>query len=135
MIKKLSLPFLLSFLICSMLMAQNPKRKLDVLYFHATRRCPTCMAIEENTKKTLDTYFSAQLKNGTIKFTVINVDDSKNKAIAEKYEATGSALFLTKSSGGKESKNDLTEFAFANARNKPDTFISGLKDKINLLLK
>jgi hypothetical protein len=116
-------------------MAQNPNQKLEVLYFHSTRRCPTCMAIEENTKKTLDTYFSAQLKNGTIKFTVINVDDNKNKAIAEKYEATGSALFLAKTTGGKESKSDLTEFAFANARNNPEKFISELKDKINLLLK
>ncbi len=135
MIKKLSLSLILGFIFCSMLMAQNPVQKLDVLYFHATRRCPTCMAIEENTKKTLDTYFSAQLKNGSVKFTIINVDDSKNKAIAEKYEATGSALFLTKTMGGKESKDDLTEFAFANARNNPDKFISGLKDKINLLLK
>ena len=135
MIKKISLSLVLSLLLCSMLMAQNPNQKLEVLYFHATRRCPTCMAIEENTKKTLDTYFAAQLKNGSIKFTVINVDESKNKAIAEKYEATGSALFLAKTTGGKESRNDLTEFAFANARNNPDKFISGLKDKINLLLK
>ncbi|MEI8004572.1 MAG: nitrophenyl compound nitroreductase subunit ArsF family protein [Bacteroidota bacterium] len=135
MIKKLSLSLILGFIFCSMLMAQNPTLKLEVLYFHATRRCPTCMAIEENTKKTLDVYFASQLKNGTIKFTVIDVDDSKSKAIAEKYEATGSALFLTKTSGGKESRNDLTEFAFANARYNPDKFISVLKDKINLLLK
>jgi len=120
-------------LLGSFLMAQTPTQKLDVIYFHATRRCPTCMAIEENTRKTLDTYFSNQLKNGTIKLTVINVDEDKNKAIAEKYEVTGSALFLTKTSNGKQSKKDMTDFAFSYARNNPDKFISDLKDKINEL--
>ena len=126
---------LLSVIIGSTLLAQNPTKKLEVLYFHATRRCPTCMAIEENIRKTLDTYFSDQLKKGIIKLTVINVDEDKNKAIAEKYEATGSALFLTKTTGGKESKTDLTDYAFSYARNSPDKFISGLKAKINELLK
>ena len=119
----------------SILSGQTPTRKLDVIYFHATRRCPTCMAIEENTKKTLNTYFSNQLKNGTIKLTVINVDEDKNKAIAEKYEATGSALFLTRTNNGKESKTDMTDFAFSYARINPDKFTTGLKDKINELLK
>jgi predicted DNA binding protein len=125
----------MSLIFGSTLLAQTPTQKLDVIYFHATRRCPTCMAIEENTRKTLDTYFSNQLKNGTIKLTVINVDEDKNKVIAEKYEATGSALFLTKTNNGKENKNDMTDFAFSCARNNPDKFISGLKDKINELLK
>jgi len=126
---------LLSVILGSTLIAQKPSLTLEVIYFHATRRCPTCLAIEENTRKTLDTYFSDQLKNGSIKLTVLNVDEDKNKAIAEKYEATGSALFLTKTTGGKESKNDLTDYAFSYARNNPDKFISGLKDKINELLK
>ena len=126
---------IMSLIFGSTLFGQTPTQKLDVIYFHATRRCPTCLAIEENTRKTLDTYFSNQLKNGMIRLTVINVDEDKNKAIAEKYEATGSALFLTKTKNGKEIKNDLTDFAFSYARNNPDKFMAGLKDKINELLK
>jgi len=126
---------IVSLIFVSTLFGQTPTKKLDVIYFHATRRCPTCLAIEENTRKTLDTYFSDQLKNGTIKLTVINVDEDKNKAIAEKYEATGSALFLTRNNNGKENKNDLTDFAFSYARNNPDKFMADLKDKINELLK
>jgi len=132
---KISALLLLSLILGSTLMAQTPTKKLEVIYFHATRRCPTCLAIEENTRKALDTYFSDQLKNGTIKLTVINVDEDKNKAIAEKYEATGSALFLTRNNNGKENKNDLTDFAFSYARNNPDKFMADLKDKINELLK
>ena len=63
------------------------------------------------------------------------MDEDKNKSIAEKYEATGSALFLVKTTAGKEKRTDLTDFAFSYARNNPDKFKGGLKDKINELLK
>ncbi len=132
---KLYITILLGMMLATSLSAQKPTTALEVIYFHATRRCPTCMAIEDNTKKTLDTYFKEQQKAGTIKFTIINVDEDKNKAIAEKYEATGSALFLTKTVSGKENKTDMTDFAFSYARNNPEKFTSGLKDKINELLK
>lgn len=125
----------MSEMLIPVLMAQKPTQTLEVIYFHATRRCPTCLAIEDNTKKTLNTYFSTKVKDGTIKLIVINVDDDKNKVVAEKYEATGSALFLTKTNEGKESKSDMTDFAFSYARNNPEKFISGLKDKITELLK
>lgn len=122
-------------LLTSATFGQTPAKSLDVIYFHATRRCATCKAIEENTRKTLDTYFSNQVKSGAIKMSVINVDDEKNLAMAEKYEATGSALFLTTINNGKETKNDMSDFAFTYARNDPGKFKTGLRDKINELLK
>ncbi|MDP4280617.1 MAG: nitrophenyl compound nitroreductase subunit ArsF family protein [Bacteroidota bacterium] len=133
--RKFLISVILTCLFTSGLMAQHPSKTLEILYFHATRRCPTCLAIEQNTRKTLDTYFSDQLKTGTIKLKVINVDEGKNKALAERYEATGSALILARFTNGKESKNDLTDFAFSYARNNPEKFIKELKDKINKLLK
>ena len=36
--------------------------KVEVLDFHSTHRCMTCNAIEANTKYTLDTYFSDEMK-------------------------------------------------------------------------
>ncbi|MEZ4907613.1 MAG: hypothetical protein R2771_08260 [Saprospiraceae bacterium] len=45
-----------------------------------------------------------------IKFRLINVDDDKDKKIAEEFEATGTALFLYNPSTGE--KKDLTNFAF-----------------------
>ena len=113
----------------------SSKPSLDVYYFHITNRCPTCISIESNTKKTLDTYFAKEQKNGTIKLIVLNVDEEKNKAISEKYAAYGSALFLTKKVSGKEITTDMTNFAFQNSRNRPDKFIEGLKDKIAETLK
>jgi hypothetical protein len=114
---------------------ENNKTKLAVYYFHAANRCPTCISIENNTQKTLDTYFKKELENGTIKFIVLNSDDDANKAVCQKYEAFGSALHLVKISNGKEKDNDFTNFAFSYSRNEPEKFMNGLKDKINQLLK
>jgi len=115
---------------------KNEKEKtVTVYYFHATNRCPTCLAIEANTKKTVETYFANELKAGTLKFIVINVDEDKNKKLAEKYEAAGAALILAKTVNVKETKTDMTDFAFSYARNNTEKFMNGLKNKIQELLK
>lgn len=114
--------------------AQKPA-KLKVVYFHSERRCPTCISIEENTKKTLDTYFAGQLKDGTISFQVFNVEEEKNQKLVEKYEADGSSLYLTKVSGTKETTTDFTNFAFSYSRYQSEKFISGLKAEIEKNLK
>ena len=114
--------------------AQKPA-KLKIVYFHSERRCPTCISIEENTLKTLNTYFPGQLKDGTISFQILNVEDEKNQKLVEKYEAEGSSLFLTKIRGGRETTTDFTNFAFSYSRNQSEKFISGLKAEIEKNLK
>ena len=114
--------------------AQKPA-KLKIVYFHSERRCPTCISIEENTLKTLNTYFSSQLKDGTISFQCLNVEEEKNQKLVEKYEAEGSSLYLTKVLGSKETTTDFTNFAFSYSRNQSDKFVSGLKAEIEKNLK
>ena len=114
--------------------AQKPV-KLKIVYFHSERRCPTCISIEDNTKKTLNTYFANQLKDGTITLQVLDIGDDKNQKLVEKYEADGSSLFLTKVNGSKEINTDFTNFAFSYSRNQADKFIAGLKAEIEKNLK
>jgi len=106
--------------------AQKPKAKAEILgvqviQFHSEHRCVTCNKIESLTKETLKSF-------PAISFSLVNVDDKKNEMQAEKFEATGTALFLYNPKSGK--KKDLTDFAFMNAGNK-DKFIEGLKKEIN----
>lgn len=103
--------------------------------FHVTNRCPSCIAIEEATTKTLNTYFLSEVKNGRIKRQILNVDDAKNEKISEKYQVFGSGLFVIRSFKGKETIADLTGDGFKYARNKKDKFIEVLKNKITEYLK
>ncbi|MBD0777467.1 hypothetical protein HPE56_06655 [Maribacter sp. ANRC-HE7] len=108
--------------------------KIEVLDFHATHRCMTCNAIEANTKYTLNTYFPKELKANKITFQAINVDKEENQKIAEKFEAAGTSLFLNVIKNGKETKIDLTDFAFMNGLDQ-EAFSKELKEKINSELK
>ena len=108
--------------------------KIEVIDFHSTHRCMTCKAIEANTKFTLDKYFSKDVKDGNITFQVINVDEKENEKLAEKFEASGTALFLNVIKDGQEKQIDLTEFAFMEG-NDQDTFSKQLKVKIENELK
>ncbi len=51
------------------------------------------------------------------------------------YEVTWSSLFVSKWKAGKETYENLTEYAFANARTAPDTFKNGVAEKVRTLLK
>ena len=108
--------------------------KIVVLDFHTTHRCMTCNAIEANTKYTLETYFSKELKDHKITFQVINVDEEENEKIAEKFEASGTSLFLNVIKNGKETQINLTDFAFMNG-NDQEVFSKELKTKIDKELK
>jgi hypothetical protein len=108
--------------------------KIEVIDFHSTHRCMTCNAIETNTKFTLDTYFSKDVNDGKITFQVINVDEKENEKLAEKFEASGTALFLNVIKDGQEKHIDLTEFAFMEG-NDQAVFSKELKAKIENELK
>lgn len=96
--------------------------KVEVYYFHNTRRCATCQAIEDITKSTLDEFYSAQLKSGSINFQSLNLEEDATASIAKQLKVSGQSLLVVKS--GK--KKDLTNDAFMYATSKPDK----LKEKI-----
>jgi len=110
------------------------KNRLEVYAFHGTRQCETCKHMKAYTKKTLDKYFSKQLKNGSIIFSIIDVDDAANAMIAEKFQATGTALMINNIVNGKETISDWSDFAFDQA-NDETKFIPELKEMINEALK
>jgi hypothetical protein len=58
-IMKIRLPWLglLALLVCYSAFTQavtQSSQKLDVYYFHGQRRCPTCLAIEKETRRLLE---------------------------------------------------------------------------------
>ena len=113
---------------------QATKNLIEVIDFHSTNRCKTCKTIEANTKYTLDTYFAKELKSGKITFKIINVDKEENEKFAEKFEATGTALFLNVIKDGKEKHVDLTNFAFMKGTDQK-VFSDELKETIAIQLK
>lgn len=107
--------------------------QVDVYYFHATNRCPTCEAIERETKKTIQGSFAEQYENGTVKLHILNLDDKDNKALVNKYGIYGSSLILVPANGGEVV--NLTNKAFLYALDHSFAFRKELRTKLNEILK
>lgn len=84
--------------------------RVDVVYFHRTNRCHSCMYAEEQTWYTLATYFINELESGKITFKSINVQDENSSAIIEKYGAYGPQLFISTIKGDEEYIEAVIEF-------------------------
>jgi len=106
--------------------------RLEVYYFHATMRCATCMAVEEQSRKTLEEQFAEELKNGSVVLQVLNLEDKENKALTEKFEIGWSSLILFVPSGEKTA--NITEMAFSKARSHPEEFRKELEKQIREML-
>jgi len=107
--------------------------KVEVFLFHATQRCPTCIRIGQLARATVEERFSEQLKLGKIDFREINIDLPENKALAEKFQASGSALFINAIRGGQDDiKEDVTVWQLASGD--PIKYKDYLAGKINAIL-
>ena len=116
--------------------AESPANdRVEVIYFHCKQRCATCVAIEKNTREVIDNLFANELKDGKVVFKIVDISTPEGEKIADKYEVTWSSLFVNKWKNGEETQNNLTEFAFGNARNNSDAFKKALADKIRQSLK
>ncbi len=97
---------------------------INVYYFHGKQRCKTCIAIENVTKNAITENYK---DNPKVKYTEVNIDESTNKDLVEKYEIAFSSLLIAKG----ENSTDLTEQAFANAVNSPDVLTNQIKEEVN----
>lgn len=113
----------------------NQKEVVEVLYFHGKQRCITCNTIENLTREVVEKNYAQQLKAGKITFKVVDISTKEGEKMAEKYEVTWSSLYINKWNKGKETKNNMTDFSFSHAKNSPNEFKSGIKKKIDELLK
>lgn len=108
------------------IMLDDPKSgEIKAYYFHATRRCATCQAVEEVSKEAIQEYYGDK-----VTFVSINRDEEKENPLMTKYKVNGQTLLII--NGDK--KVDLTNDAFLHARTSPDKFKNKLKSTIDSML-
>ena len=107
----------------------------ELFYFHTGERCPIDQSIEEHTRKLVQAEFSNALKEGLLRFQVINTGDPKFAATIARFDINAQALYLVSFSGGREVKKDLTGFAFSTAQYNPAKFRTALRDDLKEAMK
>ena len=105
-----------------------PDQKLEnikMYYFHYSRRCATCNAVESVSKEAVN-----ELYGEKVSFVDINLDDKAGKAKGKELKVSGQTLLIV--SG--DTKINITNEGFMNARNNPDKLKAVIKEKIDSLL-
>lgn len=97
--------------------------EVKVYYFHATRRCETCLAVENVTKKAVEEYYGDK-----VFFESINRET--NNQLVNKHQISGQTLLIIK---GDKVVN-LTNDAFLNALSNPDKLKSKIKSTIDSMM-
>lgn len=99
---------------------------VQVYYFHNERRCATCKAVEAESKKAVE-----ELYGDKVPFAAYNLEATDGEQKAEELGVSGQTLLIV--SG--DTKIDLTNEGFMNARNNPEKLKQIFKDKIDPMIK
>jgi hypothetical protein len=105
--------------------------KVEVYYFHFSRRCVTCIAVENKTQEAISALYPEEYSKGLITFSSVNLEDEKNKPLAERAKVTGQALVII--SG--DFKKDLTAEGFMYANNNFEKFKAEIQKTVDPLVK
>ncbi|WP_010664149.1 nitrophenyl compound nitroreductase subunit ArsF family protein [Marinilabilia salmonicolor] len=97
---------------------------VEVYYFHATRRCATCQAVEDVTKEVL-----AEKYGEDVSFKSINREEEKDHPLIKKHNVSGQTLLIIKG----DMVENLTNYAFMNARTNPEKLKSKIEETIESL--
>ena len=106
--------------------------KIEVIHFHATQQCWSCITVGEYALKTIKEKFPEEYASGAIVFRDIDAELPENRDLVVKYQARGSALFVNAITAGKDNiEEDVTVWRLVSNESQ---FISYFQDKLNKLL-
>ena len=101
---------------------------VEVVYFHRSQRCSSCLRAEDGIRRAIETYFKDELASGKLIFKVLNVQDQANAAIVEKYGAAGSSLYINEIKDGSDNIEEVTDIWFL--FNNETAFIKAVRSEI-----
>ena len=87
----------------------SPAEKIEVLHFHVTKQCWTCITVGQYVLETIKERFPEEYKNGIIVFRDVNGDLPENKELVMKYKAGNLSLLINATVDGEENiSEDVT---------------------------
>jgi hypothetical protein len=112
-----------------------PPNRVDVIYFHVNQRCVTCLCFEQQVNHVIEAYFGDAITSGKLTYRVLNIQKSENAAIARKYGAVGSQLFINTVVNSEDKIEDIQDIWNWNCRNNAPGFDLKVRSVIDYSLK
>ena len=99
--------------------------QVQVYYFHMSRRCATCKAVEDVSRKAV-----LDMNSDKVSYAAYNLEEAEGKKMAEKLNVSGQTLLVA----GNDKKINITREGFMHARTKPEKLKEIVREKVKSLL-
>ena len=107
---------------------------LAVYYFHGNVRCPTCVAIESQSKETVFTDYAPQLKVKEMSWSILNYEEPAAATLKNKFNIIAPVVVLARIKAGKIEDWKRLDKVWALWDDKA-AFAKYLRDEIDAMLK
>lgn len=108
--------------------------RLVAYYFHGTYRCATCMAIERQSKETVEGDFAREIRAGKVVFLSLNTEEPDNGHFVKDYSLFTKSLVLSLEKDGKEEKWKNLPEVWTHVHN-PEKFREYVRNEVKEMLK
>ncbi len=112
---------------------QQKGHQVIAYYFHTTFRCTTCYRIEQLTNEAIRAGFPDELKNGSLQWKIVNVEDAGNDHFIKDYQLFTKSVVLVDMKDGAEVRwknlKDVWKFV-----DKKDAFTKYIQDETRSFL-
>ena len=112
----------------------GPADKVELVYFHRPRRCDACIYVEERVGYIVNTFFQEESTNGRLTYQIFDLGDKENAAIANKYGAIGSQLFINVKKDDTEHIRHIDRIWYWDCLDDQELFDKTVKDIIKQAL-
>lgn len=109
----------------------GPADKVELVYFHNSRRCEACTYAQERISYLVKTFFTDELASGKLAFEIYDLGDNASAAAAQKYSAIGSQLFINSIIEGSEHVRYVEEIWYWGCIDNEEVFDKTIKDVIS----
>ena len=74
--------------------ASSSAEKVEIIHFHGTHQCESCIAVGSLAEETVNTYFSEELKSEKVSFAHVNGELPENRELVLKYGVNSASLWI-----------------------------------------
>ncbi|HUT29415.1 MAG TPA: nitrophenyl compound nitroreductase subunit ArsF family protein [Sedimentisphaerales bacterium] len=108
---------------------QHRSRTVVAYYFHRTFRCPSCLAIEALSLEALQSGFEQALRDGTMEWVTVNVDEPGGEDFVNEFDLATSSLVIVEMESKKQVKWKKLEEVWK-LKDDRDAFVQYVRDEV-----
>jgi len=112
----------------------GPDSPINVIYFHGTKRCKTCLKIESYTESALKAGFSKEVEKGMISWQSIDTDLPENAHYVKDFDLVSSSMIIWNIRDQAEDRWKNLDQIWLKVRDEAD-FVTYIQDEIKVYLE